>query len=423
MMDLNNKKLLILGGVALTKDLIKYAQEMGIEVYVTDYLEDSPGKKLADKSFMANAVDVEEVCHLIFKEKINGILTGFVDMLLPYYVKICMQTGLPCYGTKKQFETLINKNHFKELCRQFEIPVVEEYGLKDFTNPEEFKRLSYPVLLKPADNSGGRGITICRSADEFTEKYKTSLSFSKRGKVLIERFMQTKEVSIFYMLQNGEIKLTAMGDRHIRYFDENYIPLPVGYTFPSKYLTTFQKSLDNKVIKMFRHLGMRNGMVFIQAFVENENCIFYEMGYRLTGSLEQKIIEHASGFNPWKLMIEQALTGRSDIDLSKKANPNFTKTYCNHTVLIKPGKIGKIKGVEEIKNSENILDIVLSYQENDIIPQSALGTLAQVVARIFAFADSEIELTEVIQRIQDKFEVLSVNGESMLLQTFELEDL
>lgn len=422
-MAIKNKTLLVLGGISLSKEIIKHAKKLGLTVFVTDYLANSPAKKDADKSFMVSTTDIDAISALIKHEKIDGVLTGFIDLLLPYYAEICSQNGLFGYGTKDQFEKLIDKVYFKNLCRDFNIPVVEEFEIKGIEDIEGINKLPYPVLLKPADNSGGRGISICHNVEEFRDKYNYTLSFSKSGQIIIEKYMKSKEVSIFYMLQDGKIKLTAMGDRHIQYFNEGLIPLPVAYTFPSIHLEEYEKNINNKVIKMFHSLGLNNGMVFIQSFVENGQCIFYEMGYRLTGSLEYKIIEHASGFNPLEIMIKQAVKEKSEVSIEKLANPHFEKKYCNITFLVHPGIIDKIEGVEEIKNIDNVIDIVLTYNEGDEILENSVATLGQVIARVFAYADSMEELIKVMDDIHQKFKVTSTKGENMLLPHFNTNEI
>lgn len=425
MQKLQNKKLLILGGIVLTKQIISLAQRLGIEVSVTDYnkTEDSPGKQIADKTFMVSAIEVDEVSQLIKAEQIDGMLTGFVDSLLPYYTQICKKAGIPYYGTKKQFDLLSDKTQFKKLCQEFDISVVEEYQIEDPNDEREIAKLKFPVILKPADNSGGRGISICRSPEEFKEKYTYSLSYSKSNNVLIERLMEAPEVSVFYVLQDGEIKMTAMGDRHIKHFNDKVIPLPVAYTFPSIHLEKFQKNLNDKVIKMFEQLGMKNGMVFIQSFIENGECVFYEMGYRLTGSLEYHIINHASGYNPLQMIIEQAVLGQSKVDLKRLANPNFENKYCNITFLVKPGTIDKIQGFEEVLAMDSVIEGFLSYQEGEEIPDSMLGTLKQVVCRFFVFGKTNQELKEAMDGIYKTFKVYNDKGENMLLPVFDTQSL
>lgn len=422
-MQNDKRRLLIIGGIPLAVEIVKHAQKLGIEVCVTDYYMDSPAKKYADFSYLVSTTDVPELVELICRESIDGILTGFSDMLLPFFEEACRMSQRPCYGTDEQFSTLIDKRSFKRLCLQHDIPVVQEYHSKNPMDREFYQNLKYPVLLKPNDNSGGRGIRICYEPSEFPSKYQECLSFSKSQQVLIERYMKNEEATIFYILQDGEIRLTAMGDRHIQHFRDGVIPLPVAYTFPSRYLEEYESNLNAKVIEMFRSLDMKNGMVFIQGFIEDGKCVFYEMGYRITGSLEYKLINHCCGFDPLDMMIEQAVYGRSNVDLDKLVNPRFPRPYCNITFLIMPGTIGKIEGVEAIRSMPNVIDVVLSYKEGDTIPPASLGTLQQVAARVFAFADTEAQLADLMDEVHRRFKVLSDNGASMLLPVFNTDYL
>ena len=81
--QLEGKKLLLLGGVQPACQIVEEAHKMGVTVYVTDYLANSPAKAIADKSFMVNAMDVDAVVDLCKAEGIDGLITGYVDPLLP----------------------------------------------------------------------------------------------------------------------------------------------------------------------------------------------------------------------------------------------------------------------------------------------------------------------------------------------------
>ena len=183
------KRLLILGGIALSKEIVETAHSAGIDVYVTDYLPDSPAKRVADKSFMVSTTDVDAVVDLIKREHIDGVLTGYIDLLLPYYVQICRKSGLPCYATEEQIAITTDKNRFKDLCRKYSVPTVPEYSYEEVLAGKAV----FPVLVKPVDNSGARGIFICTNLDEFKENYEKSLAFSPSKHLLIERYMTGKE--------------------------------------------------------------------------------------------------------------------------------------------------------------------------------------------------------------------------------------
>ena len=204
--NLKGKRLLVMGGTQLSCEIIRKAQEMGIFVAVADYnnVEDSPGKKIADQSFLVSTIDVDAMVDLICREKFDGIITGFVDMLLPYYAEICERTGLPAYGTKEQFEVYINKAKYKELCRKFNVPTVEEYKVELDNFDITTAGINYPVMVKPADSSGSRGITVCYCKNELKAALEKAYSYSQSNSVLVEQYLTGKEISIFWIFKDGK---------------------------------------------------------------------------------------------------------------------------------------------------------------------------------------------------------------------------
>jgi biotin carboxylase len=371
-----------------------------------------------------STTDVCAIVNLIEEEKINGILTGFIDSMLPYYQEICEKSKLPCYATEEQIEITTNKLKFKNLCKKFDVPVVYEYKINYPFKLEEMHCIEFPVLVKPVDNSGARGIYICEDAESLRINYEKALSFSPSRQVIIERYIIAKEVTIFYVIQDGEIYLSAMADRYTKNKNGGIIPLPVAYILPSKHLKSYQESFNYKVIEMFKSIGIQNGMIFIQSFVEDGKFIFYEMGFRLTGTLEYKIISQINGINPLEMMINYALTGAmNEASIESHISPNFKEWGCNITFLAKPGKVGRIIGVKEVNSLEGVIDVVTAYNEGDVIKESAIGTLQQIIVRAFAVARSKRELAKVIDKIHNTVKVFSEDGKNMLLETLDPEEL
>ena len=330
------KRLLILGGMRLSCEIVKKAQELGIITIVADYnkVEDSPGKQIADEAVDLSVTDVDAVVSFIKGNRIDGVFVGFNDMLLPFYAEICQRAGLPCYGTKELFELLIAKDQYKSLCRRFGVPTIPEYDYSD-------DDIQYPVLVKPVDNSGSRGITICHNKKELELAVKTGKSASKVGKVLIERYMNGREVTVFWTFQNGEYYLSALGNRHVKQNQgDDVIPLPVGYTFPSVFLPKYRAEVEDNCKQMFRYLGIKDGMMFMQCKVEDGTCYLYDLGFRPTGSLEYKLLNRICGYNPLEMMIRFALTGKmGEESIAEKAVPEFKTPAFNVSCLCAPGTI------------------------------------------------------------------------------------
>lgn len=426
MTDLKGKRLLVLGGSRISCEIVKKAQEMGIYVMVTDWypIEKSPAKQIADKAFMVSTADVDAVVKLIKDERVDGVFTGFTDSTLPYYARICEKAGMPCYGTEEQFQIFINKRKFKSLCKKYGVPTVEDYVINGSIENFDFDNVKYPVLVKPADNSGARGITICKNKEELIQAYNKAISFSESKEVLVEQYIDGKEVTVFWIFQDGDIYLTGMGNRHVKHKQGDLIPLPVAYTFPSIHLKKYQKEIEPRVKDMLQSLGVKNGMMFMQCLVDNDECIVYDIGYRLTGSLEYKLLEAVCGYNPLEMMIRFALTGKmADYSLKEKVTPYWDKYACNVTFLANPGIIGEIKGVDEIKKIPGVIDAVLAHVEGEEIPESARGTLKQIILRAFGIASSIEELKKLMNKIYSSLEVRSISGENMLLEGLDTTEI
>ena len=108
------KKVLILGANPETVSLILKAKEMGLYTIVTDYDHNAFAKKYADQAEDVNAVDVDALAELATREKVDGIIVGVAEALLPAYCRLCEKLGMPAFSDMKSFEIMTRKDHFKE---------------------------------------------------------------------------------------------------------------------------------------------------------------------------------------------------------------------------------------------------------------------------------------------------------------------
>ncbi len=418
--NLRGKRLLIMGGMRISCEIVRKAKEMGIVAIVADYYpkEQSPAKLIADEDIQVSVTDVDAVVEVIKRENIDGVFVGFNDMLLPYYADICTKAGLPCYGTKNQFETLIAKDKYKALCRKFGVPTIQEYDVNDTD-------IRYPILVKPVDSSGSRGITICHNLQELEKAVEIGKEASKTGKVLIERYMDGREVTVFWTFQDGNYYLSALGNRHVKHNQgQDVIPLPVGYTFPSVFLPKYRAEVEDNCKRMFSHLGIKDGMLFMQCKVEDGTCYVYDMGFRLTGSLEYKILERVCGYNPLEMMIQFALTGKmGEESIANKATPEFATPAFNVSCLSAPGTINDITGINEVKAMDEVEDVVIAHVPGETITENMKGLLAQITVRVLGSVKSKEDLLPIMQRIDNSIHILGEQGEELLLSGIEYNDI
>lgn len=412
------KRLLLLGGTSISRQIVYAAHELNYDVFVTDYLEDSPCKKIAEKSFMVSCTDVDEVVRLIKNEHIDGVIMGYADVLMPSYVQICEKAGLPCYASSHAVEVTTDKADFKRLCREFDIPVVPEYSVQDVKD----NNAVYPLIVKPVDNSGARGIYICHNEDEFDRFYHQAMGYSRKGEVLIERFMDEKEVTVFYYLHEGVVYMLGTGDRLMLRFDNRLLQLPVGYIFPSVNECRFLEEEDGNIRRMFHSLDMREGMVFMQCFNENGKYTVYEMGYRLTGSIEHHLMEHAYGFNHLKAILQYAVGDKVDTG-PLKSSVRKERVMANLTLLLSEGTIAQYEGIDNVRNMPGVLHVHESYPVGKTIDSSVIGKLAQVGIRVLLYADDKEQLLSRMDTIKDRLRVMSTDNTDMVLRNYSYREM
>lgn len=425
--DLNGKRLLVLGGTRISCEIIKTARKLGCFVGVADFnsVENSPGKQIADAAYDVSVTDVDAVVDLIKREDIDGVITGFSDMLLPYYAQICDRAGLPSYASKEQFEIFINKDRYKALMREYDVPTVEEYSVDIDHFDETTKNIHYPVLVKPADSAGARGITICKDKSELKKSIEKAKAFSRTGVVLVERYIEGREVTVFWVFQDGKYYLTAIGNRHVKHNQEGVIPLPVGYTYPASILPKYQREIEPKCKKMFQAVGIQNGMMFMQCKVENETCIVYDIGFRYTGSLEYKNLKDICGYDPMEMMIRFALTGKmAEENIAPKVDSTFRGRYgFNVSCLAAPGVIKELNGLEDVAEFKEVIDVVVAHNPGETITETMKGLLSQITVRILGTVDRAEELYPVMKKIEDTIHIISKEGNELMLSGIEPEDI
>lgn len=418
MSDLKRKKLLILGGNTLSCDIVNTAKQLGVYTIVTDWydIERSPAKLLADEYWNEEVFRPDLLAKLVKEKGIDGVITGFSDSYLFPYQELCELTGLPCYATREQFEWSLDKKTFKDKCRKYGVPVVPEYDINSFDKTTISK--NHKVIIKPVDNSGSRGICICDNPDEFEEKLKYSLDYSEKKQVVIERYMDCDDVSFEYKIQDGEITLTAICDRFI-YKTEDEGSITSSLIYPSKYLDAYVVDVDKRVRQMFESEGLRNGVLFMQAFAESGQFYFYEMGYRLSGGRHYIFTKNQNGESAIEELIRFATTGKmSDKRIAEVADPCFKDICSQLSIICKTDKIASVKGWNEIIRIPQIVDAIPMLKVGQTVGKQ--GTTASMFARLHIVVKSIVELNAIVDTVFSTLRVENEEGDNLVIDANNL---
>lgn len=418
-MVFSGKKLLFLDGSGLACNAVKRAQELGIWTIVANYYDAtvSPAKAIADESWNVNFSDTDLMVSLIKKHRVDGIFVGWTDSHLQHYAKICSRAGIPCCGTSEQFNILSNnKNLFKKKCLEYGLPTMYEYPLSIELRPEDLAEIEYPVMVKPADGSGSRGVRRCDSESELKAYYKALYETSDNKDIVCEEYIDSdKEIYIHYIVNDGEPYLAAAFMKQKALGENKKASSAILHVFPSSYIDLYKKTAESAAIKMIKGLGIKYGPVMFQGFINDGKFVFYESGLRMGGEQYYIFTKELYGVSTLDLMIEFSITGKMDsADGARLETYCFDKSCCNYYITLTPGRIAKIDGIEEVTKIPQVLQIATFHTVGDEIKET--NSLDRVIYRLHVMDDTADALAKTLEKISNTLRILSEAGNEMQVE-------
>jgi biotin carboxylase len=416
-MNLSGKKLIILGGNRETGALVEVANGFGIYTIVVDPNPDAPAKKFAAESHEFDGFDVDGIVDLAKRRQADGVLVGVADILVASYYQVCERLELPCYASKSVVDAFCSKDGFRDACRRYGVRDIPSYLVDPSVPNQSLSELSFPVMVKPVDSGAGVGMRVCASQEQLVESIKTAIAHSKQGRFLVERYMACDDIFSYYTFVNGKAYLSAMGDRITTKKQGNLSPVCIAALYPSKYASAFVRKGNPALLKMFDGLGVRNGVLNIQFFVEGDTFYAYDPGFRLQGEAPHIPIMAVNGFDHRKMLLNFALSGSMDIDDFESRNDYLLrgKRACTLWVLLKSGVVGKIRGLDSILQDPCVVFVLQRFNEGEEVTVDMVGTERQVLARIHMVGGSGEQLAEKVIQFRRDLNVSDTLGNDMIV--------
>lgn len=409
---LAGKKVLILGGGFLHKQLAEAAKKMGVITYVIDPddVVHSPAKLIADKYYDIDIYDIEAIVELCETEKIDGAVVGYYHAPYGPYIEICKRMGYPCLATERQYELFVRKDKFAEMCKACGADMPRSYQESDIT--EDFD--AYPIIVKPVDSRGSKGQSVCYGYDETRQAITFAKDNSSCRQMIIEEYLPTKkEMTIEGLIKNGRFCEYLIQDM---YYGADETGLGRVYkliTISERSVGFYKEMVKQQIEKMIRYAGIVNGVCTLQGKKENGKFKFYDASLRCGGGRSASFIEKVHSISVPQILIKFALTGVMEFDTEQHLYEFGHKIMVIWHITVNPGKICEVIGFDKICNSKYFV----AYEERmwlgDVV--KATGDVRQIFgAFVFAF-DSEYELNEFWENEPLDIIVLDENGKNMVV--------
>lgn len=383
------KKILLLGGSAQQVIAIKTAKRLGYYTVLCDYLPDNPGQYAADKYYNVSTTDVEAVYKVAMDEKVDGILAYASDPAALPAAIVAERLGLPTnpsasvavLGVKHNFRKFLGENGFA--CpRNFTFKVgadIEE--LK-----EKMQELDFPIVVKPTDSSGSKGVTVLKSAEGLDAAIAWAESYSRNKILIVEEFIESN----FPAVIGGDIfvwdgKVILYGEMACLRGSEYNGLIPVGKKSPAGLNSKQIENVHKELQRIITMLGIKFGELNIEILLDkNDNVHFLELGPRAGGNMIP--IELSDIFDVDLVEANVLAAMGENPKLQPVRQSGFFTTYVLHSY-----KDGQFKGVSiSNKIRSNVYRREIYKKTGDFV--ESFDGAGKAVGILFLRFDTEIEM-------------------------------
>nr|MBQ6241658.1 hypothetical protein [Lachnospiraceae bacterium] len=421
--DLTGKKLLILGANPETIPLVELANSLGVKTLVTSNRPEDAAKKCAWKACDVDGLDVPGLVALAREEQVDGVLVGVADILVPAYCKVCDALGFHCYATQDIVDVFSYKDIFKATCERYGVHGVPEYYLDERLRREDLDKIVYPVMVKPVDSCSGMGMTVCFSEAEIPAAVEKALDASRARRFIVERYMQCEDMGLYYTFKDGYCSASCIYDRYTTDEQPGLSRVCLGGTYPSKHIDEYFERMHANALRLFKAIGIRNGVLMLSAFYEDGEFYVYDTGFRLQGEAPHLLMKAVHGFDQREMLIRFALTGsEGGVDLAQDDDARFRgKWGATQWFLLRQGTIARIEGLDKAADDPRVVANIVRLHEGDTVLPEWVGTEKQVLTRLYLICNTKEELAAALKEYAAAVKVYDEEGRDMVLTAFDAD--
>lgn len=322
------KKLMLLGGMRYLVPVIEAAHKLGVYVITCDYLPNNIAHKYSDEYCNVSILEKDKVLEKAKELKIDGILSFACDPGVVTAAYVAEKMGLPSSGPYESVEILQNKGKFRKFLTEnnFNVPVAKQYTDIE-TALNDIEMFNWPVIVKPTDSAGSKGVTKVVKKSELRDAIDYALKFSHSNEFIIEDFLEkigdSSDCDSFSV--DGELKFVSFSAQK---FDENCENpyTPAAYTWPASISKEHQEELTNEIQRLLKLLDMKNSIYNIETReCTNGKAYIMECSPRGGGNRLAEMIRYMTGVDMITNIVKSALGMELDVIEQKELKDNWAE--------------------------------------------------------------------------------------------------
>ena len=403
----DKKSVLIFGVGPLQKSIINRAKLMGLYTVGIDPAKDASCKDEVDAFEVVGGQDFEGTCAVVEKYGIDAIVTAATDKPLVMMARIAEKYGFPFYSVETaQWST--DKFQMKQRFVEGGVPCAKGRLVKSV---EETADMVYPVIVKPRDNSGSRGVKLCRSKEELAVSMSEAFEVSKLDTILVEEYIEGPEYSIEGLHYDGKAEVIQFTEKKTTEFPYN---VELGHKQPAN-LTDEQKNAIREIVsKIGKTLKFENCPSHTELKINERGIFVIETSPRLGGDyITSTLVPLSTGINMEDQLLHIALGEKVDTTTGR-----FNKASGVCFLNLPCGKVIEIDdAIKEVSTWPNVKEFSTSLKVGgEIHPiTSSLNRYGQFIVQTENRTSSDHLIEEYNNKIMNKI-VISTPPHSSHLQ-------
>ena len=356
-MKSGKKAVLVFGCGELQQSIIGRAHKMGLYVVGIDPCEDAFCKDDVDAFEVVGGQDFEGTCAVVEKHGIDAIVTAATDKPLVMMARIAEKYGFPFFSVDTA-KWSTDKFQMKQRFIDGGVPCAKGRLVKSV---EETSDMVFPVIVKPRDNSGSRGVRLCRTPDELNESISEALEYSRMDSVLVEEFIEGQEYSIEGLHYDGKSEVIQFTEKKTTEFPYN---VELGHKQPANLSNNQKCAIREIVAKIGDALLFENCPSHTELKINERGVFVIETSPRLGGDfITSKLVPISTGINIEDQLLHIALGEPVDTKtghVDKASGVCFLQLPCGNVQSVAPA-------IDEVLQWPSVVEFKYSLKEGDVI--------------------------------------------------------
>ena len=405
------KKLLILGGSRYIIPVIDTARKLGLYVITCDYLPDNEAHKYSDEYCNVSVIDKDAVLSASRRLNIDGIISFACDPGVVSAAYTAEKMGLPFQGSYESVRILQDKGLFRKFLADngFNTPKSGRYTRSEVeTAKAEAANFRWPVIVKPVDSAGSKGVTRVDSPEKLDAAIESALAGSLCGAFIIEEFLTFNgyHSSTDPFTVDGELAFMTFSDQLFdKGADNPYTPS--GIKWPSTMAVRHQEELTREIQRLMHLLDMKTGIYNIETCVSSDDRPYImEVSPRGGGCRIAEVQKLAYGVDLIENEVRKAV-GMPLTNLTAHDCAGSWSEMVLHSNVLKPEVFKSLTIDSEVMREHVVLLDVWAKAGDVVRPFTGANSTLGIV---FLHGKSRAELDGVLARVNEWLKIEYISG-------------